>query len=186
MKKFALVLLALSVFSISNISYSQEQKCEGPPELCAQIQELRQSVEKQKALSKNESLKVDQTAQEKEEKHKNLMMKLTAGAASLAVALKILLSLLGNWKGYFQGDKGKAILRIVTLSVGLLAFLATNIGFGIPWYSAIIIAGGGPGAIVIHEIMKIIPVLKGQKKYADVTTADPTDPIKTPSKPPTA
>jgi hypothetical protein len=34
--------------------------------------------------------------------------------------------------------------------------------------------------------MKIIPVLKGQKKYADVTTADPTDPIKTPSKPPTA
>jgi hypothetical protein len=187
MKKFLTVLVASLVLLIPSISYSQEQKCDGPPALCAQIKELQQDLNKQKSLSASNSLKISQEDQEKEAKHKALVMKLTAGAASMAVALKILLSLLANWKDYFQGDKGKAWLRIITLSVGLLAFLASNIGFGIPWYSAIILAGGGPGAIVIHEIMKIIPVLKGKEKYSDATNADPTDnPIKTPSKPPVA
>ena len=50
MKKFVAVLFAAVAMLAAAPSFAQ-QKCEGPPDLCAQIVELNSKIEAQKALS---------------------------------------------------------------------------------------------------------------------------------------
>lgn len=178
------------------------KKCEGPKELCAQIFELQEKLEAAKKLDEKKDDKkevdkaqigelegklsaqtalVDQKEAEKktevvksQQKDAENVARMIAFAAVLAIALKTLVSVLQSWKGFFTTDKQKAWLKIATLVVGFLAFLLTNIGFGIPWWQAIILAGGGPGAIMVHELTKMIPVLLGKKKY--VSKSDPPPP----------
>lgn len=178
------------------------KKCEGPKELCAQVLELQEKLKAQEALSEKKDDKkdvdkaqigeleskltaqtalVDQKEAEKktevvksQQKDAENVARMIALAAVLAIALKTLVSVLQSWKGFFTTDKQKAWLKIATLVIGFLAFLLTNIGFGIPWWQAIILAGGGPGAIMVHELTKMIPVLLGKKKYE--SKSDPPAP----------
>lgn len=140
------------------------QKCEGPVELCSQIVDLKKKLADQKSLSDQKALEKSDEVKKKEKESSERTMKVIAAASMIAVALKILLSLLKSWKGYFTTDKGKAWLRVSTLIIGLLAFILTNIGFGMTWVESLILAGGGPGAILVHELQKLIPVLRGKEK----------------------
>jgi hypothetical protein len=186
--KKALCLAALAVF-ISSIllvpvaAFAQAApaaKCEGPPELCAQILELRGKLDAQKALTDKDQGEKTAAVKAAEQSQTDRLAKAMAAAASIAVVLKLLLSGLKSWKGYFSTDKGKAWLKITTLGIGFIAFLLTNFGMGLSWWQALIVAGGGPGAILVHELSRLIPVVEGKKKYTsdappppDVKPADP-------------
>lgn len=173
MKKFAsLAALAAFLWALFApvVSLAQEaRKCEGPEELCAQVLDLRAKLDQQKALTdkKDEEKSVEKSVAVKEtkkqEEHKTAVS--IAIAASMAVILKLIVSMLQSWKGYFTTDKQKAGLKIGILVVGFAAFLLTNRGLGMDWWQAVIIAGGGPGAMLVHDLQKLIPVLFGKKKY---------------------
>lgn len=161
------VLLSLLVPSRA----AAQDRCEGPPELCAQVLELKSKLEAQKALTDKKEAERVSAAAELETKEAERAARMIAMAGVLAVALKMLVSVLRAWRGFFKTDRQKAGLKIATLVIGFLAFLAANIGFGIPWWQSVILAGGGPGAILVHELTKLVPVLRGKRKY--VSKSDP-------------
>lgn len=172
-------LIALIVFVIaSTLSLSalaQQKKCEGPADMCAQIQELQKDLAAQKALSDQEAGAKTAAVKAAEEHHKAQSAKLMAIAAVIAVGLKILMSLLKTWVGFFKTDQGKAAIKAILVVAGFAAFVLTNIGMGIPWWQALIIAGGPPGAIVVHELMDLVPVIFGKKKLPPDPPAPPPD-----------
>lgn len=167
----ALMLLAASLLSLPS-SAQEAQGCDGPPELCQQLQELSVKLAAAKAAKAATEAKVEQKVDREvavevakdDQKKEERMAKLIAFAATLAVGLKVLLSVLEQWKGYFTTIRGKAIMKLVTITVGFVAFLATNIGLGIPWWQSLILAGGGPGALLVHDLAEIIPALNGKKQ----------------------
>lgn len=182
MYKF-LAIIAISLWTIS--ASAQDKKCEGPQDLCDEIIQLQQTVNVYKTVAKSADDKA--VAVTKDESVKALAkerrtQKMIAGAAILAVALKAFISTLKSWKGYFSTDKSKAWLKITTLAVGVIAFFATNLGFGIPWWQSLILALGGPAAVAVHEFSSLIPVLKGKAK---MPVSDPPPPPANDVAPPT-
>jgi hypothetical protein len=190
--KKALCLAALAVFVSSVLlvpaaAFAQAAKCDGPPELCAQILDLRGKLEAQKALTDKDQGEKTAAVKAAEQSQTDKLAKAMAAAASIAVVLKLLLSGLKSWKSYFTTDKGKAWLKITTLGIGFLAFLLTNFGMGLSWWQALIVAGGGPGAILVHELSRLIPVVEGKKKYTSDAPPPPDGkPVDPPADPPAA
>lgn len=78
-------------------------------------------------------------------------------AAVIATLLKLLLSFLKLFAVHTKIFKSKNTPRLIALGVGTAAFLAANIGAGVTWWEALIIAGGGPGAVLLHEFLKMVP-----------------------------
>lgn len=165
MKRILTLAIALVAMLLADQAYADTPKgCDGPPDLCAQIVDLNKKLADQKAVAKTAQKEVSEVKQAEEKSKEERTAKTIAAAATLAVGLKLLLSFLDKWKGFFKGSKGKAWLKVVTLVVGFVAFLAGNIGLGIPFWQSLILAGGGPGAILVHELTRIVPVLRGEKK----------------------
>lgn len=147
--------------------------------MCAHIADLQKSLENQKEVAEkaeaSKSGAVQEEAKKKEAEAGDDAGRMIAFAAMSAVVLKLVISTLTSWKGYFKGDLAKAWLKVALVVFGFLVFVATNLGFGIPWWQALILAGGGPGSILVHEIGKLVPVLRGQKKYHEIDPdGDPT------------
>jgi hypothetical protein len=84
------------------------------------------------------------------EKDKGAKMLLIAGA--IAGGLKILLSVVNR----VAGDKPKRWLALLALFLAVPIALLTHYAAGHGWVDSIIVAGGGPGAIVVHELMKLL------------------------------
>jgi len=184
MKRILLAVLAVLTLVLTALfavpayaqapSSSSTPKCEGPAALCAQVLELQQKVEAQKAVADKAAGEKTAEAKALDKKRSDDTAKMVAFAATLAILLKTLLSALKGWKDYFKTDKGKAWLKIISVVVGFAAFILTNIGFGIPWWQALIVAGGGPGSILVHELMKLVPVIRGKKPSpADEKDSEP-------------
>lgn len=91
------------------------------------------------------------------------------------MALKAIISALKSWTTWLKTDKQKAVMKIGLLLLGFLAFILTNLGFGLPWWEALIVAGGPPGAILVHEIVDLISVLQG-KEPMPPDTGDSSNP----------
>lgn len=100
-------------------------------------------------------------------------MRILGYAASVAVGTKLLLSMCKMLMPYFATDRGKAMIRILACAAGAAAGLAASLLGGLPLPQALIIAGGGPGAIAFHEIVTLIPVLEGKKKLPPPQPGDP-------------
>jgi len=169
MNKIAALLALLAVTFITMAPAAQEpqpgpsaEKCEGPPDLCSKIAALQVKVSDQKKAAEAAAGEKTEEQKNQDKKHQDRVVKLIAAAGTISAVLKVLLSALSGWKDYFTTDVGKAWLRAITLVVGFVAFIMTNIGFGIPWWQALIVAGGGPGAILVHEMMKLIPAIRGK------------------------
>jgi hypothetical protein len=167
-----LACLVLSIaFFVAPIVLAAPTGCDGPPELCQQVKDLTAKLQAEQAAKaaviKDEGKQVAVAVVKDDQKKSDRTAKLIAMAGTLAVGLKILLSVLDQWKGYFTSIKGKAVLKLITVGVGFLAFMATNIGFGLPVWQALILAGGGPGALLVHDIMEIIPALNGKKQQKE-------------------
>jgi hypothetical protein len=161
MRKYLILLVAIATMFFAIPSFADPPQCEGPPDLCAQIAELQKSLDTHKADS-------EKTASDKAASNRkslsDRMGKLVGAAASISIVLKMLLSMLKSWKDVFTDDKGKAWLKAITIVIGLALFFITNLGFGMAWWEALILAGGGPGAIAVHELGKLIPVMLGKAK----------------------
>ncbi len=171
MKSVKHLLILISILFCVTISSDvhSEPSCEGPPELCQQILDLKSKLKAQKELDDNKKTEeVLLKEKEVEEKNSQRTAELIAAAASMAVTLKILISLLGSWKVYFTTDIGKAWVKVITLVAGLLAFFFTNVGLGLGWWQSFIVALGGPGSIAVHELMKLSLVLNGKKKFDEI------------------
>jgi hypothetical protein len=196
---FAAIAALMFVVYLPAIAVAQEapaaQKCDGPSELCAQVLDLRAKLDAQKALAEKSQGEKSAAVKAVEEDQAAKTEKAIAAAAAIAVMLKLLISMLKSWKGYFASDKGKAWLKVITLGIGFAAFVATNRGLGLAWWQSLIVAGGGPGAILVHELQNLIPVLLGKKKYVSKSEPPPpndekkdepekTDPADPPKDPP--
>ena len=171
LRKLTVIYTLLAALIISpmavQVVYAQDQQCEGDPEMCSQVIELKHQLEVQKQLAAKASAGEQETGDK--------TAKMIALAAAMAVILKLLVSLASSWKGYFKTDKQKAALKIGLVVSGFVIFLATNVGMGINWWQSLILAGGGPGSILVHELAKLLPVLQGKKKYNEVDPdGDPT------------
>jgi hypothetical protein len=163
----AVILLVLTI-NIKGVIAQDTSKCEGPPEICAQIQELQGKLKAVEESKKGQEKAISEMKTQEEEKNSNNMIQAMAMAAALASGLKLLLSSLKKWRGYFKTGKQKAILQIVTIAVGVAAFFATNVGLGMPFWMSLIVAGGGPGAMVLHDLQDLVMVLIGKKKFEEV------------------
>lgn len=190
-KTFLITLtLAFAFVPLAAMAAPEVKGCDGPSALCEQIRTLNQRVvELNDAKAKGDQV-VSATRIEEQKKNDNRMAKVIAIAGALAVVLKMILSALASWKDYFKTDKGKAWLKAFTIVVGLLAFVAGNVGMGIPFWQALVLAGGGPGAMAVHSLMQIIPAMKGEAKMppsmpppADKTSASEA-PTPVPAEPP--
>lgn len=188
----AIVTLFLSAPASAQKEASGYEGCEGPAELCDEVYSLREKLDELEALTEEKEAEVDlkdeeaarkvrKAKAEKEAETEQNAARSIVIAAAVAVALRQILQALKNWTGYFKTDRAKAWLKIGTIVIGLAAFLATNLGMGIPWWQALILAGGGPAAMAVDGIIKLVPVLLGKKKLADVEQepvpepAPPTD-----------
>ncbi len=164
---FVALFLSLSVTS----ALAAPTGCDGPTELCQQVKDLTAKLQAERdakaAVAKDEGKQVAVAVAKDDQRKSDRTAKLVAMAGTLAVGLKILLSVLDNWKGYFTSIRGKAFLKLITVGVGFLAFLATNVGLGLPWWQALILAGGGPGALLVHDVVEIIPALNGKKQQKE-------------------
>ncbi len=76
-------------------------------------------------------------------------------AAMIAAIGKLLLSLLKLASGFF---KKRNVPRVIALGLGVVVFAAATVVGGASWWEALIMAGGGPGMILFHELTKLIPV----------------------------
>ncbi len=161
----AIVLTALSIFMTAAPALAiQTARCDGPAEICAQIMELRAKLDAQKSLDDKEKTEAERAVAEKD---KARTAKAMAAAATMAVILKLFLSSLRTWRGYFKSDRGKGLIKLITVVVGFAAFLLTNYGMGLDWWQALIVGGGGPGAMLIHDLQDAIPQLLGKKPPSD-------------------
>jgi hypothetical protein len=83
--------------------------------------------------------------------------RLAAMMAALAAAFKLLLSLvkvaggLSIWK-----KRQAAIIRLVTLVLGIGVFGISSIVAGMPWWEALFLSLSGPGAMVVHEYSRLL------------------------------
>lgn len=171
MRSLLALIVALLVSLSAAPAFAAPTGCDGPPELCQQVKDLTAKLQAEQAAKaaviKDEGKQVAVAVVKDDQKKSDRTAKLIAMAGTLAVGLKILLSVLDQWKGYFTSIKGKAVLKLITVAVGFLAFMATNIGFGLPWWQALILAGGGPGALLVHDVVDIIPALNGKKQQKE-------------------
>lgn len=182
------IIMALAILPSSSSAQVSEQKCLGDPQMCAQILELQKDLQVQKDLAAKAHSDKGDAIKNHEQQTSDKAAKAIAFAATLAVILKIIISLLTSWKGYFKSDKAKAWLKFSLVLCGFGVFLSTNLGFGIPWWQSLILAGGGPGSILVHELVKLWPVFRGEKKYIEVdpdgdpTNEDPPEPVQSSGK----
>lgn len=187
-REFLFAAVAAFVLSFTGAARAipEYDGCEGPPELCEEVMNLREEVAKLEEIDKAKSEETHQKIEEaKSDEKKDAEGKAARSiviAAIIAVVLRQILQSLKGWKGFFTTDKAKGWVRVITIVIGLAAFVAANIGMGIPWWQAAILAGGGPGAMAVDGIIKMIPVLLGKKKYEDAAPASDGDPsVKDPS-----
>lgn len=161
-------LVVTSLLLFWSVPVVAQQQCTGPADLCQQILQLQQQVQSQQQVA-------SQATSQNEAKHK-LRIEWSAGlAATMAMALKAIISALKSWTTWLKTDKQKAVMKIGLLLLGFLAFILTNLGFGLPWWEALIVAGGPPGAILVHEIVDLISVLQG-KEPMPPDTGDSSNP----------
>jgi hypothetical protein len=74
-------------------------------------------------------------------------------------------------KAFFQTRKGKTVMRLVTLGLGLIVLVITKVAVGMPWVEALFLALSGPGAIVVHELTGLFAGIKDEK---DAQGSSPT------------
>jgi hypothetical protein len=164
---FGLFVLTISLFVLTTCERDAlaqaSAQCEGPKDMCDKIAQLQGQL----AAKDQATVPTDRIAW------------LIASAGTISVLLKMLISGLTNWSKFFRfSDRSGAVIRLLTIAAGLLSGLFANLAFHIPWWQAIIVMAGGPGAIAFHELLQIIPALRGtgplpaEEAVAAVNVAD--------------
>lgn len=66
-------------------------------------------------------------------------------------------------KEYFTNRRGKTVLRVTTLVLGLGVLVITRVMAGMTWVEASFLALSGPGSIVVHEMTALFSGMKDDK-----------------------
>lgn len=77
-----------------------------------------------------------------------------------AALLKLLLALLKITSPFWKQTRGKLVLRLICVLVGVVFGVVSYMGLGYTWYDSAITVLGGPGAILITELQKMFPFLR--------------------------
>jgi hypothetical protein len=80
-------------------------------------------------------------------------------AALLAAGLKLLLS----GVSLLAGKKPKRWLSLVALGLAVPIALLSHYAAGNSWFDSLVYAGAGPGAIVVHELLKLFAKREAKK-----------------------
>lgn len=83
--------------------------------------------------------------------------------ALITTVLKLLLSLLKMASSFWSETRGKWVLRIITLGLGVVIAIVSSMAIGMPWWDAVLLGLSGPGAVALHEYQKLIPALSKKK-----------------------
>lgn len=83
-------------------------------------------------------------------------------AAVIAALLKFLIALIRRTSPFWKKTRGKWVIRMLTLTLGLVAGVVANYALGMSWMDAVVVFMGGPGAVIITEYQKLIPFLRGK------------------------
>jgi hypothetical protein len=51
-------------------------------------------------------------------------------------------------------DRGKRLLPLVAMALGVVAAIGAEVGLGLPWWQAAVVGGGGPLSVFLHELVK--------------------------------
>lgn len=197
------LLVVLAFLALPSLAAAQEEKCKGPAQICQELLKLREQVkakDKQVVLKDHDLRETKEAvaetaeyaektseyardkeveaakAQEEKKEEKDTTVRNLIYAGIIATGLRVLYSVMKAWKGFFVTEKSKAWFKVAALSVGVLAFLLTNVGLGMSWVNSLILAGGGPGAVAVHEFTKLIPILRGQKPVEPIEPEPPVEP----------
>ena len=81
----------------------------------------------------------------------------------LTAAFKLLLSAVKLSGPFWKGRKGKTILRLVTVTLGVAVWLTAQWGMGVGWFEAVVLGFSGPLAVALHEYQYLIPALARKK-----------------------
>jgi len=84
----------------------------------------------------------------------------------LAAIFKFALSGLKLSTPFWKGAKGKALLKVITITLGLGVGLISQLALGDTWYDAITVGLSGPLAVAFHEYTYLIPVLARKRAAA--------------------
>jgi hypothetical protein len=143
------------------------------PSISVQItdEEVSKVLNELQSTIENQQNKLDQQTKTNLTNETNTK-KFIAAAGSIAVFLKLLLSILKDCQPYFDTESGKKWIKIITVVVGLLTYFVSNIACGAPWYQAVILSLGGPAAILVNEFAKSIVI---NKPTANATTQPKTN-----------
>ncbi len=149
------VILATVIVAVLLISFTAlaSNTCEGPKELCDQLLSLRQNLEHQRLMTSTDELSIERTM---------------GVSASIALILKVFISVVTANKKEMKTEKGKTAIRLILVLLGAALFIVSNLAFGMKWWESLILALGGPASITIHEVWKLVLVLFGKKKLDDV------------------
>lgn len=90
----------------------------------------------------------------------------------LAAIFKFLLSGLKLSTPFWKGTRGKALLKVITITLGLAAGFAAQLGMGEHWWDAITVGLSGPLAVAFHEYTYLIPTL-AKKRAVKAAAAEP-------------
>lgn len=80
----------------------------------------------------------------------------------VAAALAVLLRFLLGFAGQYIGVLGRHRYRWAALIVGVVVFGLDRFALGGSWSEAVLTALGGPGAILVNELLKMLPAKKGK------------------------
>jgi len=84
--------------------------------------------------------------------------------ALIAAVLNLLISLLKLTGNFWSETRGKWILRLVSLSLGVVVFIVSSMALGMPWWDAVTLGLAGPGAVVMQEYKQLLPFLRKKPK----------------------
>ncbi len=107
-------------------------------------------------VSPLQQLKDLQAAYEALKSNKDKSARMLLWAAAIAAALKLLLSGIN----LLAGKKPKQWLALIALGLGVPIYLLSHFVAGHGWFDSILVAGAGPGAVFVHELIKFFTTKK--------------------------
>jgi hypothetical protein len=105
----------------------------------------------------------------------NQLAKHLAFMLALAALFKILLSVLKWTSDWWKSATAKNTIRVITIVLGMVVYVVSNLAMGMSWPSALLLSLAGPMAISINELFDIVmqlitkkpvpaPIVAGVKK----------------------
>jgi hypothetical protein len=117
------------------------------------VEHLKPDATTEEVLSA--AFKTVEEAQKYFNERKSSTKKAFVWAGVLAAVLNLLIMFISRTSPFWKKRKGKTLIRVITITLGLAAGILANVAVGMPWWDAATVFLGGPGAILLKEYQKV-------------------------------